>query len=141
MRETDVWEEILDAGKQRGTLTYEEINEALPSEFFPPDELEDFVGLLQDMGVSVVDCEGASAASEEISGESRSDRSERMEDLVQTYFHSMGNISILTKDEETELARRLDAGRRIIREIITGTKKKTETRMMSMTPRRQGSRL
>jgi hypothetical protein len=57
MRELDMFEEILDEGKKRGTLTYEEINEALPSEFFPPDELEGFVGLLQDMGVNIVGCE------------------------------------------------------------------------------------
>ena len=41
MRERDIFEEIIDIGKRRGKLTYDEINDALPSEFFSPDELED----------------------------------------------------------------------------------------------------
>ena len=43
---------------------------------------------------------------------------EKTEDLVQAYFHSMGDISILTKDEETELAKRLEEGKNIIRDIV-----------------------
>ena len=42
---------------------------------------------------------------------------EKTEDLVQAYFYSMGDISILTKDEETELAKRLEEGKTIIRDI------------------------
>ncbi|MDA8173746.1 MAG: sigma-70 family RNA polymerase sigma factor, partial [Nitrospiraceae bacterium] len=43
----------------------------------------------------------------------------KTEDLVQAYFHSMGNISILTKDEETELAKKLEQGKLIIKEIVS----------------------
>jgi hypothetical protein len=55
MREKDIFEEIIDIGKRRGILTYDEINDALPSEFFSPDEIEDLMDILQDMGVKVVD--------------------------------------------------------------------------------------
>ena len=57
MRERDIFEEIIDIGKRRGILTYDEINDALPSEFFSPDEIEDLMDVLQDMGVKVVDHE------------------------------------------------------------------------------------
>ena len=85
--------------------------------------------VLQDMGVKVVDYEegsfrGRSTEEEEV-GEY-----EKTEDLVQAYFHSMGDISILTKDEETELAKRLEEGREIIKEIVTAcpsTEKLEET--------------
>lgn len=117
MREKEIFEEIIDMGKRRGTLTYDEINEALPSEFFSPDEIEDLMDLLQDMGVKVVDFEEAIAAEDEV--EEELEEYEKTEDLVQAYFHSMGDISILTKDEETELAKRLEEGREIIRGIIT----------------------
>ncbi|MEW5768714.1 MAG: sigma-70 family RNA polymerase sigma factor [bacterium] len=119
MRERDIFEEIIDIGKRRGTLTYDEINEALPSEFFSPDELEDLMDLLQDMGVKVVDYEETTAPEEEVSEEEEAGEYEKTEDLVQAYFHSMGDISILTKDEETELAKRLEEGREIIKEIVT----------------------
>jgi len=119
MRERDIFEEIIDIGKRRGTLTYDEINDALPSEFFSPDELEDLMDLLQDMGVKVIDYEEPGAVEEEAAEEEEVGDYEKTEDLVQAYFHSMGDISILTKDEETELAKRLEEGREIIRDIVT----------------------
>jgi RNA polymerase primary sigma factor len=117
MRERDIFEEIIDIGKRRGILTYDEINDALPSEFFSPDEIEDLMDILQDMGVKVVDHEEALPPEEE--AEEELEEYEKTEDLVQAYFYSMGDISILTKDEETELAKRLEEGKAIIKELIT----------------------
>ena len=117
MRERDIFEEIIDTGKRRGILTYDEINDALPSEFFSPDEIEDLMDILQDMGVKVVDHEEAVLPEEEV--EEELEEYEKTEDLVQAYFYSMGDISILTKDEETELAKKLEAGKEIIKKIVT----------------------
>jgi len=117
MKERDIFEEIIDIGKRRGVLTYDEINEALPSEYFSPDEIEDLMDLLQDMGVKVTDSPEEEASPEEEMEEEVTEY-EKTEDLVQAYFHSMGDISILTKDEETELAKRLEEGREIIRDIV-----------------------
>ncbi len=117
MREKDIFEEIIDLGKRRGVLTYDEINEALPAEFFSPDELEDLMDLLQDMGVKVVEDDGAAQVEEET--EEEVPEYEKTEDLVQAYFHSMGNISILTKYEETQLARQLEEGKLILTDILT----------------------
>jgi RNA polymerase primary sigma factor len=118
LREKDIFEEIIEMGKRRGVLTYDEINEALPSEYFSPDEIEELMDLLQDMGVKVVDYEeGVTEELEPEEGEV--EEYEKAEDLVQAYFHSMGNISILTKDEETELAKQLEEGKAIIKEIVT----------------------
>jgi len=117
MKERDLFEEIINLGKRRGVLTYDEINEALPSEFFSPDELEDLMDVLSDMGVKVVDYEESILGEEE--AEEEVEEHERAEDLVQAYFNSMGDISILTKDEETDLAKKLEQGREIINGIIS----------------------
>ncbi len=117
MREKDIFEEIIDMGKRRGVLTYDEINEALPSEYFSPDEIEELMDLLQDMGVKVVEYEEGAQEEMELE-EAEAAEYEKTEDLVQAYFHSMGNISILTKDEETELAKQLEQGKNIIKEIV-----------------------
>ncbi len=117
MKERDIFEEIINLGKRRGVLTYDEINEALPSEFFSPDELEDLMDVLSDMGVKVVDYEESILGEEEV--EEEVEEHERAEDLVQAYFNSMGDISILTKDEETDLAKKLEEGRDIINGIIS----------------------
>jgi RNA polymerase primary sigma factor len=125
MKEKDVFDELIEAGKKRGVLTYDEINEALPSEFFTPDEIEDLMDLLSDMGVRIVDSDETLPLEEVATPEY-----EKTEDLVQAYFHSMGDISILTKDEEVELAKKLEEGKEIIYSIIKSlpiTKKIEET--------------
>lgn len=119
MRERDIFEEIIDIGKRRGVITYDEINEALPSEYFTPDELEDLIDLLQDVGVKVVDYEEAALVpEEEIEEFAEEEEYEKAEDLVQAYFHSMGNISILTREEETQLAKQLEEGKKIIKHQV-----------------------
>ncbi|MEJ2684958.1 MAG: RNA polymerase sigma factor region1.1 domain-containing protein [Candidatus Sulfobium sp.] len=55
MKEHDVVEAIIDMGVKRGKVTYDEINDVLPSEFFSLDELASLVGLLLDMGVKVIE--------------------------------------------------------------------------------------
>jgi RNA polymerase primary sigma factor len=117
MREKDVFDEIIDVGKRRGVLTYDEINEALPSEFFTPDEIEDLMDLLHDMGVRIVDYEEVPPI-EEVEREEEFQEYEKTEDLVQAYFHSMGDISILTKGEEVELAKKIDEGKSIIIKLL-----------------------
>ncbi|HMK42527.1 MAG TPA: sigma-70 family RNA polymerase sigma factor [Dissulfurispiraceae bacterium] len=115
MKEKDIFEEIVNLGKRRGVITYDEINEALPSEYFSPDELEDLMDVLSDMGVKVVDEDGAAVEEE---AEEETEEQERSEDLVQAYFNSMGDISILTKYEEIELAKKLEEGRDIINNTL-----------------------
>lgn len=119
MNESYIFEEIIDLGKKIGTLTYDKINDALPSEFFSPDELENLIDLLQDMGVEVKDYEEPGAVEGEVAGEEEIGDYEKTDDLVQVYFNSMGDISILTRAEETELAKRLEEGREIIRQTVS----------------------
>jgi len=118
MKDKDIFEEIVELGKRRGVLTYDDINDALPSEFFAPEEMEELMELLGEMGIKVVD-EKAPSDDDEVEEEEAATDYEKTEDLVQAYFHSMGNISILTKDEETQLARQLEEGKMIISEVLS----------------------
>jgi RNA polymerase primary sigma factor len=119
MKEKDIFEEIIDRGKRRGTLTYDEINNALPSEYFPPEELEELMDLLCDMGVEVIDDQESDITEEEVLVSEEEEEYEKTEDIVQTYFHSMGNISILKRNEEVELAKSLEEGKEIIKSMVT----------------------
>ena len=119
MKEKDIFEEIIDIGKRRGKLTYDEINDAFPSEYFSPDELEELMDLLHGMGIKVIDDQETDTTEEEILVSEEEEEYEETEDIVQAYFHSMGNISILKRNEEIELAKRLEEGKEIIKEIVT----------------------
>src|SRR4030043_722238 len=116
MIEKDIFEEIIDIGKRRGTLTYDEINDAFPSEFVSPGELSDLMDLLQDIGIEVIDNQELCTDDEKGIEE---EEYEKTEDIVQTYFHSMGNISILKRNEEVELAKSLEEGKEIIKGIVS----------------------
>jgi RNA polymerase primary sigma factor len=116
MKEWDIFDEIIDLGKRRGFITHDEIQHALPQDFISEEELEDFMNLLQDMGIKVTNIESAQIE-EDVPEEKETH--EKADDLIQAYFHSMGDISILTKDEETGLALRIEAGNEVIKKTVT----------------------
>jgi RNA polymerase primary sigma factor len=120
MKEKDILEEIIEMGKRRGKLTYAELNDALPAEYSSPDELEELMDLLNEMGVEVIDEREPDLTEEELLASDEEDEEyDETEDIVQAYFHSMGNISILKREEEIELAKSLREGKEIIRGIVT----------------------
>ncbi len=119
MEKEDIFEEILEMGKSCGKLTYDEINDAVPSEYFSPEEIEELMDLLHDMGIEVVDDEEPDTPDEEILASEEEEGYEKSEDIVQTYFHSLGNISILKRNEEVELAKSLEEGKEIIKGTVT----------------------
>ncbi len=112
-------EELIALGRKRGSLTYDEINDALPSEVVSPDEIENFMDLLNDIGVKVVDFEERAPKEEE--AVEIPEEHEKAEDLVKTYFDSMGNITILKREEETVLAKALEAGKELIKGAVFRT--------------------
>ncbi len=116
MKERDIFKTIINTGKNSETLTCEEINDALPSEFFSPDETEDLTGL-EGMEIRAEDRERITQPVEEV--EQEIEGYEKAEDLVKAYFHSIGDMSVLTKDEETGLAKSLEEGRKIIKKMVT----------------------
>ena len=57
MKQQDMMDSLLSLGVQRGKLTCQELNDAFPAEFFPLEELERFLCLLEGLGVKVIDSE------------------------------------------------------------------------------------
>jgi RNA polymerase primary sigma factor len=114
---TDIISEFMDLGKRRGALTYAEIYSAFPPDLSHPEELEELIDLLHDAGIKVVDDD--SYEPEDVSGSEEINKYEKTDNLVQSYFNSMGDIPILSRDEETEIFKRLVAGKAIIKEIVS----------------------
>ena len=118
MREQNSIEEVIDLGKRQGALSTADIYNALSSECDIEDELENLLEILQDMGIKVIDSHEMDSEQEEVS--ETQEEYEKTADLVQTYFHSMGDIAVLSRDEETDLARIIEEGHHIIRDIVQG---------------------
>ena len=117
MREENVLEEVIDLGKRQGVLSYTDIYNAFPSEYDTDGELENFLDTLQDVGIKVVDTYETDMEDEEVLEEQ--EKYEKAEDLVQAYFQSLGDIPVLSKDEEKALARTIEEANNIIKRIVT----------------------
>jgi RNA polymerase primary sigma factor len=116
MIEQNILEEVIDLGKQQGALSYTDIYNAFPSEFNTEDELENVLDILHDMEIKVIDSHEMDTE-EDVPEEQET--YEKAEDLIQRYFKSMGDIPVLSKDEEKALARKIEEGTDIIKRIIT----------------------
>ena len=103
-------------GKKQGFLTYDELNDHLPSSRFSSEQIEGIMSYLSELGISVVDGDDAAAElkKEEEAGEKDKESSEkdvsRGDDPVRLYLKEMGNIKLLSRSEEIQIAKRIEAG-------------------------------
>jgi RNA polymerase primary sigma factor len=108
---------LLAMGKGRGFITYDELNAVLPADEFSPEAIDAAISALAQMDINVVEedvaadpadrQEGAEAA-EEIENAGRSD------DPVRMYLREMGNVELLSREGEIEIAKRIESGREVV---------------------------
>jgi RNA polymerase primary sigma factor len=116
MIEKDIFEDVIESGKRRGFITYSDIVESIPAEFLTEEEFEEVIEIIQNMGVRVIESEEAGSDEEEVTA--GREGYEGSQDLIAVYFQSMGDIPVLTKDEERDLARRMKEGKDIVSKIV-----------------------
>ncbi|MBA3999211.1 RNA polymerase sigma factor RpoD [Brevundimonas sp.] len=106
--------------KTRGFVTMEELNKVLPSEEFTPDQIEDTLAMLSEMGVNVVeaeeDAEGqttevAERAETAVAETGAKPAYDRTDDPVRMYLREMGSVELLSREGEIAIAKRIEAGR------------------------------
>ncbi|MDY7097395.1 MAG: RNA polymerase sigma factor RpoD, partial [Pseudomonadota bacterium] len=125
---------LMNKGKKKGYLTYDELNEALPSGEMSPDQIEDIQTALSEMGVQIVENDEeaeaeaeAEAEVEEMSVETddkkavakkdakpaakKTGTGERTDDPVRMYLREMGAVELLSREGEIAIAKRIEAGR------------------------------
>jgi len=116
---------LIARGKEQGYLTYAEVNDHLPDEIVDPDQIEDIIGMINDMGIPVhekaADADTAlmsdsvttdEAAAEEAAAALASVESDfgRTTDPVRMYMREMGSVELLTREGEIVIAKRIDEG-------------------------------
>jgi len=113
---------MIKLAKQRGYVTYDELNEVLPSEEVSSEQIEDIMAMLNDMGINVVENEdetedGLEAADRPDAAlpmkreRAASDPVERTDDPVRMYLREMGSVELLSREGEIAIAKRIEAGR------------------------------
>jgi len=116
-------QKLVVMGKEKGFLTYEEINDALPEEITESDSIDEVMTLLEDNDIEVVENEKqfkqakkqVAADKEELEKE---DTLSRGLDPVRLYLKKMGSVALLTREGEIEIAKRIEEGEAEVLDVI-----------------------
>ena len=120
-----VVKKLSKTGKERGFITYDELNKALPAEEFSSEQIEDAMANLSEGGVQIVESEDdfeeetkAESSEEESDYESggniASDDTGRTDDPVRMYLREMGTVELLSREGEIAIAKRIEAGKEMM---------------------------
>ncbi len=106
-------------GKERGYLTYDELNAALPQDQVSSEQIEDTMTMLSELGINVIESEESEEPAEaevedgesEVRGNVDDDDIGRTDDPVRMYLREMGSVELLSREGEIAIAKRIEAGR------------------------------
>src|SRR4030081_3190969 len=120
---------MIKQAKKRGFVTFDQLNEVLPSDTTSPEQIEDIMSMLSDMGINVSEAEEADAEDEKEEADDETDNElvevtqkavtevkksepgERTDDPVRMYLREMGTVELLSREGEIAIAKRIEAGR------------------------------
>src|ERR1700740_2804371 len=113
---------MVGRGKERGYLTYDELNAALPTDQVSSEQIEDTMTMLSELGINVVENEDAeepsAAEGEDGEAEARGNLDDddigRTDDPVRMYLREMGSVELLSREGEIAIAKRIEAGREMM---------------------------
>jgi RNA polymerase primary sigma factor len=115
---------LIKKGKERGYLTYDEVNSALPQDQMSSEQIEDVLSSLSEMGVNVVESEETEEAPAEEKEKDEADAAPvgnvaeddvgRTDDPVRMYLREMGSVELLSREGEIAIAKRIEAGRELM---------------------------
>ncbi|MCC5970957.1 MAG: RNA polymerase sigma factor RpoD [Pararhodobacter sp.] len=114
---------MIAAARERGFITYEQLNQVMPSDQVSSEQIEDVMSMLSEMGINVVEEEEgeeveappadapASGVTDLVVAGTASETLDRTDDPVRMYLREMGSVELLSREGEIAIAKRIEAGR------------------------------
>ncbi len=129
-REQDV-KRLIDLGKEKGYVTYDQVSDMLSPEAVSPEQLDDVMSIFGEMDIEVVDANqrvALSAQAEdgppdepedgEVEFDAEADVAGKTGDPVRMYLREMGNVSLLSRDGEVEIAKKIEEGEEVVTDCV-----------------------
>src|SRR3974390_713006 len=113
--------ELLRLAQEQGYLTYGDINDALPEGLIGPEELDEIYVKLRNLEVEIVDqAEVDRIKQPDLEDDDEKLRLDVLDDPVRMYLRQMGQVPLLTREQEVEISKRIEAAEGEIKRIIYG---------------------
>ena len=123
-------DKLIDTGKEKGYLTYGEVNDLLPGDITTPDDLDDLLTTINTQGIDVLNGEERGSGRDKYepeAGEESDDVEldlspgtlEKTNDPVRMYLREMGTVPLLTREGEVEIAKRIERGQLRVMKAIS----------------------
>ena len=129
-REQDV-KRLIDLGKEKGYVTYDQVSDMLSPDAVSPEQLDDVMSIFGEMDIEVVDAnqrvalsaqaeDGAPDEPEdgEVEFDAEADVAGKTGDPVRMYLREMGNVSLLSRDGEVEIAKKIEEGEEVVTDCV-----------------------
>src|SRR6478609_1613299 len=125
--------QLINIGKEKGYLLYDEVNELLPADITSPDELDELLSIFGSAGIEVIDSDQkylrddvkpidrTSEGAEELELDLTPGALDKTNDPVRMYLREMGTVPLLTREGEVEIARRIERGKLAVIKSISRT--------------------
>ena len=121
-------QKLIDTGKEKGYLTYGEVNDLIPNDLNSPDDLDDLITTIGTQGIDLLDEGGPKFGGDKYEeGEEGEDVEldltpgtlEKTNDPVRMYLREMGTVPLLTREGEVEIAKRIERGQLRVMKAIS----------------------
>jgi len=122
--------QLIQVGKEKGYLLYDEVNEALPSEITSSEDLDDLFNAFGSAGIEIVDSDKAYRGDKDFDRDGNEDGPEldltpgaldKTNDPVRMYLREMGTVPLLTREGEVAIAKRIERGKLAVIKSISRT--------------------
>jgi RNA polymerase primary sigma factor len=124
---------LISIGKEKGYLTYDEVNSVLPEELVSSEKIDDMMMIFDEMDIEIIDSQKGKVLKEKIGKDAEhldeeedtlpleEDAGGRVTDPVKMYLREMGMVCLLTREGEVEIAKRIEQGEQEVIDAIIDT--------------------
>jgi hypothetical protein len=154
--------ELITMGKAKGFLTYDEVNEHMPENIVSSDQMDDWLSAFSGEGIEIVDSSSKLKVGQKSEGEAEAEEEEEEEveakkeepeeeedadgysktnDPVRMYLRKMGSVSLLTREGEVEIAKRIEDGERKMLQAVLNSSVAVEELLRYESPSQHTARI